>query len=156
MNVCPLVGAAAAASVFLAATATAQYPAQPIRLIVPIPPGGGPDIVARMLGQKLGEVFHQPVIVEPPGSNGVIGAELTARAAPDGYMPWPEGDRINPHLYSRMSFNPLDLAPVAAFSAATRAVGCLSAGQEFPGVHRVRARPTRRSRTLPGQWDGIR
>lgn len=112
------VAAAAVAALFVTA-AMAQYPVKPIRLLVPIPPGGGPDVVARVVGQKLSEVFNQPLVVENrPGSNGIIGAEITARAAPDGYtlLLGPEGMIvINPHLYAKMSFNPLrDLNPVAS------------------------------------------
>jgi len=111
--------AAAALAAFFATAAMAQYPAQAIKLLVPIPPGGGPDVVARLVGQKLGDVFQQPIIVENrPGSNGIIGAEIVARAAPDGYtlLLGPEGMMvINPHLYTRMSFNPLkELVPVAS------------------------------------------
>jgi tripartite-type tricarboxylate transporter receptor subunit TctC len=107
------------AALLLAGSAVAQYPSQPIRFLVPIPPGGGPDVVARLLGQRLSEVLRQPVIVENrPGSNGVLATELTAKATPDGYtlMLGPEGMvAINPHLYSRMPVNPMkELVPVAS------------------------------------------
>jgi len=70
----------------VAFSAAAQYPSRPIHLIVPIPPGGAPDIAARVLGQKLSEQMGQPVVVENRvGSNGNIATELVARAAPDGY-----------------------------------------------------------------------
>ena len=100
-------------------TALAQpYPARPIRILVPIPPGGAPDIAARVIGQKLSEALGQPVVVENrPGSNGNIAAEATARATPDGYTLMLCADSqlvINPHLYAKMPFNPLkDLTPVA-------------------------------------------
>jgi tripartite-type tricarboxylate transporter receptor subunit TctC len=107
------------AALLLAGSAVAQYPSQPIRFLVPIPPGGGPDVVARLLGQRLSEVLRQSVIVENrPGSNGVLATELTAKATPDGYtlMLGPEGMvAINPHLYSRMPVNPMkELVPVAS------------------------------------------
>src|SRR5437773_8962655 len=61
--------------------AAAQYPSRPIHLIVPIPPGGAPDIAARVLGQKLAEQMGEPVVVENrAGSNGNIATELVARA----------------------------------------------------------------------------
>ena len=78
----------AIASITLPAIAVAQsYPIKSIRLIVPFPPGGSTDLTARVLGAKLGEAFNQQVIVENrPGASGMIGNELVARAAPDGYM----------------------------------------------------------------------
>ena len=100
----------------------AQYPARPIHLIVPIPPGGAPDIAARVLGQKLSEQMGQPVVVENRvGSNGNIATELVARAAPDGYTLGLVADSqiaINPHLYSNMSFDTLrDLTPVSSVAS---------------------------------------
>src|SRR5881397_1829992 len=98
-------------AVFFATSAAAQYPSRPIHLIVPIPPGGAPDIAARVLGQKLSEQVGQPVVVENrAGSNGNIATELVARAAPDGYTLGLVADSqiaINPHLYSKMSFDTL-------------------------------------------------
>lgn len=67
--------------------ATAQsYPVKPIRIIIPTPPGGNPDFIARPVAQKMSESLKQPlVIVNQPGAAGIIGAEQAARAAPDGY-----------------------------------------------------------------------
>ena len=108
------------AAVFSAANA--QYPARPIRLIVPIPPGGAPDIAARLLGAKLSESLGQPVVIENRvGSNGNIASEYVARAAPDGYTLALIADSqvvINPHIYSKMSFDTLrDLAPVSTVAS---------------------------------------
>ena len=100
------------------APALAQYPSRPIKLIVPIPAGGAPDIAARVVGQKLSELLGQAVVVENhAGSNGNIAGDLVAKAPPDGYTLLLGQDSlvaINPHLYAKMPFDPLkDLAPVA-------------------------------------------
>ncbi|HEX9397318.1 MAG TPA: tripartite tricarboxylate transporter substrate binding protein [Burkholderiales bacterium] len=99
--------------------AEAQFPSKPIRLLVPIPPGGGPDIVARLLAPRLGDALGQPVLVENKvGGNGSVAGELVARAAPDGHTLLLGMDSlmaINPHLYAHMPFDPLtELAPVAS------------------------------------------
>jgi len=97
----------------------AQYPTRPIKLIVPIPPGGAPDISARVIGQRLSELVGQPVVVENrPGSNGNIAMDLVAKSPPDGYTLGLLADSmiaINPHLYKTMQTDPIkDLAPVAS------------------------------------------
>ena len=109
-----------AACVFALASAgaLAQYPSRPIRLIVPIPPGGAPDIAARVIGQKLSEILAVPVVVDNhAGSNGNIAGDLVAKSPPDGYTLLLGQDSlvaINPHLYAKMPFDPLkDLVPVA-------------------------------------------
>jgi tripartite-type tricarboxylate transporter receptor subunit TctC len=102
----------------VAAAQAQPYPSRSIRMHVTTLPGGGPDIVARVLGQKLAEVLGQPVVIENrPGSNGNIAAEATAKATPDGYtlMVCAESQLvINPHLYTRLPFDPLkDLTHIA-------------------------------------------
>ena len=99
--------------------AWAQYPTRPIKLIVPIPPGGAPDISARVVGQRLSELVGQPVVVENrPGSNGNIAMDFVAKSPPDGYTLALLADSmitINPHLYKSMQTDPIkDLAPVAS------------------------------------------
>ena len=97
--------------------ALAQFPSRAITIIVPIPPGGAPDIAARVIAQKLSENVGQPVVVEnKPGANGNIANELVARAAPDGHTLGLLADSqitINPHLYRKMPIDTLkDLTPV--------------------------------------------
>ena len=83
VNLRTLVGCAA---VVLCAAANAQYPAKPIRLVVPFPAGGPTDIVGRSISQKLGEALGQPVIIDNrAGAGGVIGTEQVAKSPPDGY-----------------------------------------------------------------------
>jgi tripartite-type tricarboxylate transporter receptor subunit TctC len=119
MSLAPMRLAAMALAVLLSTAASAQYPSRPIKLIVPIPPGGAPDISARVTGQRLAEIVGQPVVVENrPGSNGNIAMDLVANSPPDGYTLGLLADSmitINPHLYRKMQTDPLkDLAPVAS------------------------------------------
>jgi tripartite-type tricarboxylate transporter receptor subunit TctC len=94
-----------------------QFPSRPITLVVPIPPGGAPDIAARVLAEKLSQALSNAVVVENrPGANGNVAGELVAKAAPDGHTLGLLADSqiaINPHLYRAMPFDTLrDLAPV--------------------------------------------
>ncbi len=93
------------------------YPGKPVRLIVAFPPGGPTDLASRVIAQTLSDQLGQQVVVENrPGANGNIGAELAARAAPDGYTAFYNTSAIalSPALYSKLSFDPLkDFAPVA-------------------------------------------
>ena len=103
---------------FVAFSAAAQYPSRPIRLLVPNPPGGATDTLARLVAPKLGEALGQPLVVDNrPGSNGNLASELAAKATPDGYTLLLCADAqivIGPHLYARMPLDTLkDLAPVA-------------------------------------------
>jgi len=102
-----------------ASVAAGQYPSKPVRLLVPIPPGGGPDLVGRLIAARLSETLGQPVVVENRvGGNGMVAGEVVAKATPDGHTLLVGMDSliaINPHLYERMPFDPLtDLAPVSS------------------------------------------
>ncbi len=80
--------ALALAACAISATAAAQgaYPTKPIKIIAPVQPGGGVDLVARTIGEHIGKVLGQPVVVEnQSGGGGIVGSQATARAAPDGY-----------------------------------------------------------------------
>lgn len=109
----------AVAAALLAAGAAAQnYPAKPIRLIVPFPAGSTPDIVGRALGQKLNEAWGQPVVVEnKTGAGGNIGTAEAAKSAPDGYtlvigINGPVA--VNKALYKSLPYDPeKDLAPIS-------------------------------------------
>src|SRR5471030_3278128 len=82
------------------------YPAKPVRLIVPYPPGGGTDIFARILGVRLGEALGQQVVIDNrAGAAGVLGADAAAKAAPDGYtlvVGQASNLAINQHLMSKL------------------------------------------------------
>ena len=99
--------------------ASAQpYPNRPLRIVVPFPPGGGTDIGTRIVAQKLQEAWGQAVIVEnKPGAAGIVGTELTAKSAPDGYtfMMGNIGTHaINVSLYKKLAYDPVkDFAPVS-------------------------------------------
>ena len=94
----------------LAQASTAGWPAKPLRIVVPYPPGGSSDIIARAISQPLSEALKQPVIVEnKPGANGNLGADFVAKSAPDGYtlLLCDVGAlAISPSVYTRLSFDP--------------------------------------------------
>ncbi len=95
----------------------AAYPVKPVRMIVPFAPGGGTDLVARALAQKLTDALGQPFVVDNrPGANANIGNEMAARAAPDGYtlIMGSSSLTINPNLYRKLPYDPVrDFAPIS-------------------------------------------
>ena len=97
----------------------ADYPTKPVRFVVPYPPGGATDILARLIGQTLSERTGQTFVIEnKPGAGNNIGTESVVNAEPDGYtiLLVNPANYINATLYSKLSFNFLrDIAPVAAF-----------------------------------------
>lgn len=102
--------------------AAASYPSQPIKLMVPWPPGGGVDTTARMLAEPLSQRLGQSIVVDNRGgAGGNIGTELAARSKPDGYnllMGSISPNAVNVHLYSRLGFDPIkDFAPVVYVSS---------------------------------------
>jgi tripartite-type tricarboxylate transporter receptor subunit TctC len=104
---------------FMGVAAAADYPTKPVRFVVPYPPGGATDILARLIGQKLSERTGQTFVIEnKPGAGNNIGTESVVNAEPDGYtiLLVNPANYINATLYSKLSFNFLrDIAPVAAF-----------------------------------------
>jgi tripartite-type tricarboxylate transporter receptor subunit TctC len=108
-------------ALLLLAGVVQAFPTKPVRIIVAFPPGGGTDIVARVVGQKLGEGWNQAVVVENrAGASGTIGTEIAARAEPDGhtlFMATMGNMTANPHLYPKMAVDPL-----RAFAPITKVV----------------------------------
>ena len=100
----------------LGTAAQALYPNRSVRIIVTAPPGGGTDIMSRMVAQKLSEVWHQPVVVDNrAGANGIIGTDLAAKSKPDGYtfVVVLATHAINPSLYRQLPYDSTaDFAPV--------------------------------------------
>jgi len=119
---------ATALVVLLTATfAHAAWPEKPVKIIVPFAPGGATDVVARALGQRLSQAWGQPVVIENrTGAGGNIGADLVAKAPPDGYtllMASPAEVAINQFLYSEMPFDPeKDLVAVTKVASAPLAL----------------------------------
>lgn len=117
-----LSAAALALAASLSPVLAQNYPAKTIRMIVPFPPGGTTDILARVAGQKITEAFGQQVIIDNrPGAGGNIGTELVAKAAPDGYTLLTDPGStltINPSLFAKLSYDVLkDFAPVTIIAA---------------------------------------
>ena len=108
------------AALFAAALASAAFaqawPTKPIRFIVPYPPGGTSDILARTIGEKLGTALGQTIVVEnKPGANGNVGADYVAKASPDGYtflLADIGAIAISPSVYPSLPFDPVkDFSP---------------------------------------------
>jgi tripartite-type tricarboxylate transporter receptor subunit TctC len=99
------------------AETAAEYPQKPIKIVVPYPPGGSTDVLARMMGQKISAKFGQPVIVENrAGASGNLGATFAAKSPPDGYtlfLGTSTALAVNPHLYTGLAYDPQkDFAPL--------------------------------------------
>jgi tripartite-type tricarboxylate transporter receptor subunit TctC len=99
------------------AFAQSAYPEKPVRLVVPFPPGGTVDLIARMIAERLGPGLGQPVVIDNrAGAGGAIGAEAVARAAPDGYsllMGTGSTHGTNPAVNKKLSYDPIkDFSPI--------------------------------------------
>ena len=96
--------------------AQTSYPVKPVRLIVPWPPGGGADVISRMLSPKLSEALGQQIIIDNRGgAAGNIGAEMAAKAPPDGYtivFAYSGTHAVNPSIYAKIPFKESDFAPI--------------------------------------------
>src|SRR5258706_15594394 len=86
-----------------------SWPSKPVRIVVAYPPGGGIDVMARQIAEKLTAQWQQPVVVENrPGANTIVATEAVAKSAPDGYTVLMTTDAtfsINPHLYARLPYD---------------------------------------------------
>ena len=137
------------------------YPGKPIRIVVGFGPGGGNDIFARLIGQKLSERLGQPVLVEnKPGAGAIIATEYVAKAAPDGYtllVGATGAMTINPAVYSKLPYDTVrDFAPISMIASFPLLLSrqCRRAGEErgrswWPTPRRTRRRPTMRARRPP-------
>ncbi len=105
-----------------AAWAAESYPARPLRFILPYPPGGGNDFVARVLATKLAESIRQQIVIDNRGgAHGIIATELIAKAPPDGYTIFMAGTghAINPYMYKKLPYDSVkDFAPVSLAAVA--------------------------------------
>ena len=122
-RLCTLVlGTAVFAVAMASAHGQTNYPVKPIRLLVPFPPGGGTDMIARSVAQKITEKTSWNIVVDNrPGAGCNLGVDAAAKAAPDGYtlvMGQTSNLAINPALYKKLPYDPLkDLTPVALVSS---------------------------------------
>jgi tripartite-type tricarboxylate transporter receptor subunit TctC len=166
----PLLWAAAVLSAFCAPLAAhadngSDYPNKPIRLIVPYPPGGGTDVIARIVQERFSTLLGQQVLIDNRGgAAGSIGTEVVAKSAPDGYtvLFTLSSHTINPAIYAKLSFDTAkDFAPVGLVASLPQ---ILVANNQFAPntvaelvAHWPRpsqtASPSRRSATArPGTW----
>src|SRR5687767_12280581 len=110
------IGLLALAAVVAAPATYAQYPAKPLRLVVPFPPGGGTDALARVLAPKLGEALGQTVVIDNrPGAGATIGTEIAAKSPPDGYTLFLMAvtNTVSMSIYPNLKFDLVrDFAPV--------------------------------------------
>ena len=147
------------ATMTMTMTAAAQsYPSRPIRVIVPSSAGGGADVVARLVGQKLAERWGQQVIVDNrPGASTVLGAELVAKSPADGYTLFFQDlttHGINAGLYRKLPYDSVnDFAAIAMASAGTLTVTAEPAAMNAPspittGATRVEWDPTKALRPI--------
>ena len=120
------------------ASAQVEYPTRPIRIVVGFTPGGGNDIIARVVGQKLSESLGQPVIIEnKPGAGAILATEYVARSAPDGYtlLVGASGAMvINPAVYEKLSYDTMrDFKPVSELGSFPL-IMIVNAGSPFKSV----------------------
>lgn len=149
--------AALASAVCAAQSAAQKYPDKAIRFIVPFPPGGGNDILARALAPKMGEFLGQPVVIDNrAGAGGNIGTDIAAKSAPDGYTILIASNQvtINPWLYAKLPFDiEKDFVPVAQAASVPMVLAVhpsvrANTLQEFIAL--ARATPGKLNHSTPG------
>jgi tripartite-type tricarboxylate transporter receptor subunit TctC len=142
---------------FISGTAGAQWPQKPVKVVVPFPPGGVTDSIARITAEWLTQRLGQPVVAENrPGASGAIAADLVARSEPDGYTLLSAATpqlAIVPHV-QKINYDPIkDFAPISIVGTNPFALGC---NEKIPGaslrdfVEHVRKRPGELSYASPG------
>ena len=115
-RICMLILLACASFAASPASAQQPYPTHPVRIVVAFPAGGATDVITRAVGQRLSEMWGQPIIIENKGGAGTqIGTEFVSKAAPDGYTLLATSDAFafNPSLYRKLTYDPNDLVPVS-------------------------------------------
>ena len=103
-------------------TSAQDYPARPLRLVLPQPPGGAVDFISRTLGATLQKSMGQAIVVDnKPGANGIVAAEFVAKAPADGYTLFMAVDTnlvVNPNLYAKVPYDPFrDFAPISVIAS---------------------------------------
>jgi tripartite-type tricarboxylate transporter receptor subunit TctC len=136
-----LLGISAVFSIMSGPVFAQAYPSQPIRLVVPWPPGGLTDAIGRLIGHSLSERLGQPIVVEnKPGASGNIGTAQFARSKPDGYtllLGSSTPNAANPHLYSKLGFDPVkDFAPIGLIASAPNVL-LVPANSPYKNVQQV-------------------
>ena len=121
-----LANALAVAALSAPAAWAQTYPARPVRIVIGFPPGGGIDILARLMAPKLGESLGQPVVIEnKPGANGVLGMDTVAKAAPDGHtvlLGTLGNFSVNPALYANLPYQNSQFAPLTLLASVSFAL----------------------------------
>lgn len=120
--VAALAGALVAPTAFAQGTAGGAFPSRPVRLVVPFPPGGINDVLARTVAQKMGDQMGQPMVIENrPGAGGTIGSNVVARAPADGYtllFGATSTVAVSPNLYKGLPYDPVkDFAPIGPLAS---------------------------------------
>jgi len=128
----------AATSALVPAARAQGFPSGQVRIVVPFPPGGATDISARLLGEKLSQIWGQTVVIENRGgAGGGLGAAEAARAAPDGYtLFFPSGSVVtaNQHIYAKMNYDPdKDFVPITKVVSGPQVL-VVPAGSPFKNV----------------------